>query len=138
MTLKEFFTQFFTWWNGQTLNTRFHTWRNGERVGEDEFGNVYYRTKGGARDPALGYERRWVIYNGLADLSRVPPGWRGWLAHTYATAPSQEEYSPREWQKLGAENHTGTAQAYRPQGSILTPEQRPKATGDYAAWSPGD
>jgi NADH:ubiquinone oxidoreductase subunit len=138
MTLKEFFTQFFTWWNGQTLNTRFHTWRHGERVGEDEFGNVYYRSKGGAKDPALGIERRWVIYAGLADLSRVPPGWRGWLAHTYPTAPSQEEYAPREWQKNGAENHTGTAQAYRPQGSILTPEQRPRATGDYAAWSPGD
>ena len=46
MTLKEFFTQFFTWWNGQTLNTRFHTWRHGELVGEDEFGNHYYRTRG--------------------------------------------------------------------------------------------
>ena len=37
--------QIFTWWNGQTLNTRFHTWRFGERVGTDEFGNIYYRTK---------------------------------------------------------------------------------------------
>ena len=39
--------QFFTWWNGQTLNTRLHTWRHGELVGHDEFGNAYYRTRGG-------------------------------------------------------------------------------------------
>ena len=44
----------FTWWQGATLNTLFHTWRKGELVGEDEFGNRYYRTRGGANDPALG------------------------------------------------------------------------------------
>ena len=32
--MKSFLLQFFTWWHGQTLNTRFHTWRKGERVGE--------------------------------------------------------------------------------------------------------
>ena len=37
----------------------------GELVGEDEFGNRYYRTKGGKIDPTLGFERRWVIYNGV-------------------------------------------------------------------------
>ena len=41
--MKEFFTQFFTWWNGQTLGTRYFTWRKGQFVGEDEFGNKYYR-----------------------------------------------------------------------------------------------
>lgn len=41
--MKKFITQVFTWWNGQTLGTRFHTWRKGERVGEDEFGNIYYQ-----------------------------------------------------------------------------------------------
>ena len=34
--------QTFTWWNSQTMGTRFATWRFGKRVGEDEFGNVYY------------------------------------------------------------------------------------------------
>lgn len=41
--MKTFLLQFFTWWNGQTLNTKFYTRRKGERVGEDEFGNVYYQ-----------------------------------------------------------------------------------------------
>ena len=39
--MMKFLTQFFTWWNGQSLNTRFHTWRYGAEVGRDEFGNVY-------------------------------------------------------------------------------------------------
>ena len=40
--MKTFMTQFFTWWNGPTLGTRFFTWRKGTKVGEDQFGNVYY------------------------------------------------------------------------------------------------
>ena len=45
----------------------------GEFVGEDEFGNRYYRTRGGKIDPTLGFERRWVIYNGYTEASCVPP-----------------------------------------------------------------
>ena len=41
--MKQFLTLFFTWWNGADLGTRFYTRRHGERVGDDEFGNVYYR-----------------------------------------------------------------------------------------------
>ena len=51
----------FTWWNGATIGTLFHTWRKGEFVGADEFGNRYFQTKGGVKDPALGIVRRWVI-----------------------------------------------------------------------------
>ena len=43
----EFLKRFFTWWNGQTFGTQFYTSRYGEMVGRDEFGNTYYRTKGG-------------------------------------------------------------------------------------------
>ena len=45
--MKLFFLRFFTWWNGATLNTLFYTRRHGELVGHDEFGNAYYRTRGG-------------------------------------------------------------------------------------------
>ena len=130
-------TQIFTWWNGQTLNTRFHTWRHGEQVGTDEFGNIYYRTKGGAIDPALGIERRWVIYAGVSEGSQTPPGWFGWLHHTVDTPPTQESYEAREWQLPHLPNLTGTPQAYRPSGSTLREAARPAATGDYKAWQPG-
>ncbi len=134
--MKTFFLQFFTWWHGQTLGTRFNTWRKGERVGEDELGNVYYRSIGGAIDPALGHERRWVVYNGLAEASSVPPGWNGWLHHTVDVAPSEEKYAAREWQKAHQPNPTGTSAAYRPQGSVLASGNRRPTGGDYSAWKP--
>ena len=128
--------QFFTWWSGQTLGTRFHTWRKGERVGEDEQGNVYYRTKGGAIDPVLGFERRWVIYKGESEASKVPPGWYGWLHHMTDVAPANEAYKPHEWELPHVPNMTGTPAAYRPQGSTMASGIRPAATGDYQAWTP--
>lgn len=128
--------QFFTWWHGQTLNTRFHTWWKGERVGEDEFGNIYYRTKDGAIDPALGFERRWVVYSGISEASGVPPGWYGWLHHSTDVSPVDEKYELREWELPHKANMTGTPDAYRPQGSTLKGGTRPAATGDYQAWTP--
>ncbi len=134
--MKAFILQIFTWWNGQTMGTRFFTWRKGERVGSDEFGNVYYRTRGGVMDPTLGLVRRWVIYKGEADASMIPPGWHGWLHHRVDVAPSQETYTPREWELPHEGNHTGTAGAYRPAGSILTAGQPATNKGDYQPWSP--
>ena len=130
--------QILTWWNGQTLNTRFHTWRNGELVGQDEFGNSYYRTSGGKLDLALGYERRWVIYAGESDGSKTPPGWYGWLHQTTDTPPTAETYVAREWEMPHQANMTGTAQAYRPAGSLSMGGVRPAATGDYQPWTPGN
>ena len=134
--MKTFLLRFFTWWNGQTFGTQFWTWLYGEFVGEDEFGNRYFRTKGGKIDPTVGFERRWVIYNGYAEGSATPPGWYGWLHHTVDTPPTQENYEPREWELPYCENMTGTALAYRPPGSILASGQRPASGGDYDAWRP--
>ena len=131
-----FIVRFFTWWNRSTLSTAVYTLFMGERVGEDEFGNVYYRTKGGRKDRALGFDRRWVIYNGYAEGSATPPGWYGWLHHTVDTPPTQESYKPREWELPYRANMTGTALAYRPPGSILAAGQRPPTGGDYDAWRP--
>jgi len=132
--MKEILLQILTWWNGQTLNTRFYTWRKGERVGEDEFGNVYYQ---GGKD-AEGRTRRWVIFNGYSDASTIPSGWHGWMHHRVDVPPSKEDYHPREWQKPHRPNMTGTAAAYRPHGSMYNPENRPVVTGDYDAWTPGE
>lgn len=130
------FLQLFTWWHGATLNTLFYTWRKGELVGLDQFGNRYYRTRGGAKDPALGFERRWVIYAGYAEGSMTPPGWYGWLHHVVDVAPPEESYAARDWQAPYVPNLTGTPQAWRPPGSSLAAGTRPPATGDYEAWTP--
>jgi NADH:ubiquinone oxidoreductase subunit len=126
----------FSWWHGATLNTRFYTWRHGEFVGQDELGNSYYRTKGGAIHSQLGFQRRWVIYNGISDGSLTPPDWYGWLHHTSDVPPVNERYVKHEWEKPYVPNMTGTPLAYRPPGSTLAAAARPPATGDYEAWSP--
>ena len=126
--MKAFLLQIFTWWNGQTLGTRFHTWRKGEMIGEDSFGNRYFRARNS--------QRRWVIYNGEADPSRIPPGWHGWMHYRTDIPPTDESYTPKNWQKPHQPNLTGSAAAYRPKGSALTRERRPDVTGDYDAWSP--
>ena len=64
-----------TWWNGSTLGTQLFTWRRGTKVGEDSEGNIYYRN---ADD-----SKRWVIFNGEAEASRVGPEWHGWLHRTF-------------------------------------------------------
>jgi NADH:ubiquinone oxidoreductase subunit len=126
--MRSLLLQFFTWWNGQTWGTRFWTWRFGEFVGEDAFGNRYYRQEGA--------DRRWVIYNGEAEASRIPPGWYGWMHKLTDVPPTQDDYQPREWEKPHLPNLTGTPAAYRPPGSILSAETRPEVTGDYEAWTP--
>jgi NADH:ubiquinone oxidoreductase subunit len=135
--MKSFFLKLFTWWNGQTFGTQFWTWLYGEFVGEDEYGNRYYRTKGGKVDPTLNMERRWVIYRGYAEATQVPSSWHGWLHHTVDVPPVDENYKPRAWQKPHRANLTGTPSAYRPSGSMLALNRRPRATGDYKAWAPG-
>jgi NADH:ubiquinone oxidoreductase subunit len=137
MKIKTFFTRFFTWWNGQTFGTQVWTALYGELVGEDEFGNRYYRTKGGKIDPTLLFERRWVIYKDYAEASAIPPSWHGWMHHTVDVPPTDEKYRPWAWEKPHRANPTGTPAAQRPTGSTLAQGRRPKATGDYKAWVPG-
>ena len=130
----DFLKQFFTWWNGQTLNTRFFTWRKGELVGTDEAGNKYYRCPSAIPDSIA--EHRWVIYKGYAEASAIPPGWHGWIHHRTDTPPSQETYTPRDWQQPHRPNATGTAAAYRPPGSIVGSKPAAVAAPDYQAWKP--
>src|ERR1700733_7895729 len=58
-----FFSMIFSWWKSATYGTLMTTWFSGEAVGTDEFGNRYYQTKDG--------KRRWVLYNGTVEASRV-------------------------------------------------------------------
>ncbi len=128
------FREMFAWWTGNTWGNRWMIWRHGRRVGEDELGNRYYVQKSGVGP--LGVPRRWVVYNGLAEASKIPPGWHGWLHYTHDQLPSSQPSPLREWQQPHRPNYTGTAQAYRPPGSILSEGKRPKTGGDYDAWRP--
>ncbi|MGE0627135.1 MAG: NADH:ubiquinone oxidoreductase subunit NDUFA12 [Hyphomicrobiaceae bacterium] len=127
-------SEIFSWWGGNTWGTRWTIWRHGRLVGKDDFGNSYYIQRHGVGP--LGVPSRWVIYDKLAEPSKVPPEWHGWLHYTVDTPPSDQDPAPRPWQLPHRMNMTGTPAAYRPEGSILTKAHRPKATGDYKAWRP--
>jgi NADH:ubiquinone oxidoreductase subunit len=116
----------FTWWNGQTLNTRLFTWRKGEKVGEDPQGNIYYRNKDDSK--------RWVIFNGEIEASRISPDWHGWMHRTYDEPPTDKPMVHKVWEKPHQENLTGTMLAYAPAGSIR--REKPADRGDYEAWAP--
>lgn len=124
----------FTWWDGATIGTSLYTSRKGTKVGEDHAGNVYY--EGGV--DVMGHPRRWVIYNGSNDASRVPAEWHGWLHHSIEGAPESSLPPPRIFERDFTPNLTGTAEAYRPSGAIERGGRRAMATGDYEAWSPGE
>ena len=136
--MKEFLLHIFTWWNRQTIGTRLWTRRFGEFVGQDEFGNRYFRTRNGTVDPTLGVERRWVIYNGYAEATAIPPGWYGWMHHRTDVPPTEDSYIPHPWEQPHIANRTGTPAAYRPKGAVLSGRARPRVTGDYSAWTPGE
>jgi NADH:ubiquinone oxidoreductase subunit len=122
------FTMIFAWWRGATLGTLLTTWWSGRPVGTDQFGNRYYQTRDG--------KRRWVLYNGTVEASRVPPDWHGWLHHTFKEPPTLQPFAEKAWEKTHIPNQTGTDTALRPQGSLARSGERPAATGDYEAWSP--
>lgn len=121
-------TRIFTWWNEATAGTALMTRWRGELVGSDEFGNEYYRDKRG--------KRRWVIYHGGIEASRVPPEWHAWLHRTVERAPSEAPVLTRPWEKGHQPNLTGTADAYRPPGHLERGGARRRATGDYDPWRP--
>ena len=124
------FANAFTWWNGASWGTSIFSRRNGKEVGRDEVGNIYFEHR---TDPA----RRWVIYHGNNDSSRVPPGWNAWLRGTIDELPGNGGLPVRrKFEQPPQPNFTGTADAYRPDGSLLGKGQRAPATGDYQAWKP--
>ncbi len=127
--------EIFTWWNGATIGARNQIKRGSECVGEDEMGNRYFETRGD-KYQYDGRNRRFVIYKGYADASKVSPDWHGWLHHTFAEPPTREPLNRRFWEKDHSPNLTGTVWAWRPKGSIARGGNRAKASGDYEPWTP--
>ncbi len=122
----------FTWWHGPGLGTRITTWWTGKEVGRDSQGSIYYRSGAGRK------ERRWVIYNGVPEASRIPPEWHSWMHKTVSLPPSEAPLLLRVWEIPWTPNATGTLAAHVPAGSLDAGGKRAKATGDYRAWTPED
>ena len=102
-------------------------------VGSDAFDNHYYEAKSAMKN---GKPRRYVIYNGSVEASKVPADWHGWLHYTDDTPPPAGGYPAHDWQQDHIPNLTGTDYAHRPKGHVLKGGKRAKATGDYEPWTP--
>ncbi len=115
-----------------TIGTRLHTLVYGHFIGRDAFGNRYFE----ARRVRAGEtkKRRWVLYHGIADASKVPPAWHGWLHYTLdAPLSEKKQYS---WSKTPIPNLTGTVGRYLPKGHISKGGERAAAAADYEPWTP--
>jgi NADH:ubiquinone oxidoreductase subunit len=107
------------------------------KVGSDEFGNQYFEAKKTQEKTKNPKKRRYVIYNGISEPSKVPANWHGWLHYTSNDLPDNTH--KHSWQKIHLPNLTGTKFAYFPSGS--NPENksnisRHKVSSDYQPWQP--
>ncbi len=128
MGLKTLAQRIFTWWNDATLSMLWYTRRKGVLVGKDEQGNAYYRTHDDSH--------RWVIYNGYAEASRIPPGWHAWIHRRTDTPPTEDGHAPRAWEKPWRPNPTGTPQAEFPPGSLYYRQPAQPGRPAVDAWTP--
>ena len=103
-----FFKQIFVWWNQQTLGTRIYTNFFGKLVGKDSFDNKYYESKSG---------KRWVIYKGEVDASKISYDWYSWMHFTKNKIENFRELKKYHWQKPHLPNQTGTENSYHPNKS---------------------
>ena len=96
--------------------TRLMTALCGELVGEDDYGNRYYETRQGR---FCGKPRRWVLYAGAPEATKVPPEGFAWL-HGQCDQPLPKQGASRYgWLKPHHPNLTGTEAADYPLGHTL-------------------
>ena len=95
-------------------------------VGHDEFGNRYFEEK----KPSFDKRKRFVIYNGADESSKVPAEWHHWLHNTSELPPVNINTHKSPWQKIHLPNLTGTKHAYFPPNSVK------KDNKTYQSWNP--
>tara|TARA_Y100001958_G_C21021330_1_gene397734 strand:- start:19 stop:375 length:357 start_codon:yes stop_codon:yes gene_type:complete len=117
------FKQIFTWWNSQTVGTFIYTVLFGKFKGKDQFGNKYYQNKTG---------KRWVIYNGEINASKITSDWYSWIHGISKDIPINLEQNKFSWQKPHKDNKTGTKESYKP-NKISKDNKKFKK---YESWKP--
>lgn len=116
------------------IGTIIHTWFHGRQVGADEFGNRYFEARKAGPD---GRRKRWVMYRGIVEPTKVPPHWHGWLHYTFDKLPTDADRKRYSWQKPHQPNLTGTTHRYLPPGHLERGGERSwSASGDYIPWNP--
>ena len=116
-----------------SLGTKIYTWFKGNLVGSDELGNKYYCS---SKDFKNLKEKRWVIFNGEIEASKIPPHWHAWLHKSIDNPPLGYSHKYK-WQKNHKPNMTGTSDAYFPSSHPLSKNYDPeKKEEEYKSWTP--
>ncbi len=115
--------QIFTWWNSQTFGTFLYTTLFGKLVGKDEQGNKYYKN---------GKGKRWVIYKGEINASKITSEWYLWIHGISNQPPSENDKIKFSWQKPHKDNKTGTNESFTPNKIIKNDKKFKK----YESWKP--
>ncbi len=118
-------------WQGKmNIISKLRIWFTSDYVGQDEFDHTYYMSR--TKD-YLGRRKRYVIYNGIVEASKVPPMWHAWLHHLTNDVPLRGKGSNYGWQSGFIPNLTGTKLAYLPNGAKGA---RDRVLADYKRWTP--
>ena len=116
-----------------TFGTSIYTWLCGNFVGADEFGNKYYCNSKNFESESA---KRWVMYNGEIEASKIPPHWNSWLQKT-TNIPPNDYVHQYKWQKNHLPNMTGTSKSYLPNSHPLSNSyDTEKMKTDYEKWKP--
>lgn len=91
-------------------------------VGFDEFGNQYFENNAG---------KRFVIYKGIVEPSKIPAKWHGWMHYSTDVLPMNINTHKYFWEKTHLPNLTGTKNAYSPEKSSVK-----NTNSSYEAWKP--
>ena len=116
-----------------SFSTNLYTFFYGHFVGSDNQKNKYYCNSKDFNDIE---SKRWVIFKGVIDATKIPPHWHAWL-HKSIDIPPIDYNHKYEWQKDHKQNMTGTDQAYFPDSHPLSKSHNPKEIKrEYEPWSP--
>ena len=115
-----------------SLGTYFYTILFGNLVGIDQFDNKYYCNSKNSQDLN---SKRWVIFNGEIEASKIPSHWHAWLHKTIEVPPINYKHK-YVWQKVHKPNMTGTSEAYYPSSHPLSKSKDNSTNKEYDTWKP--
>lgn len=112
---------------------RIFSYFRGQQVGIDQVGNRYFQKR--KTFGKKNHDRRWVIYKGFEEASKIPAEWHGWLHHRTDQLPDLQQPF-HNWQKPHLPNLTGTSLAYRYQNQNILYPTLTHSSKDYEPWRP--
>ncbi len=111
---------------------KFYCFFFAKKVGEDEYGNSYFVKKGNS-PKNNSRERRFVIYKGIVEASKVPQRWNAWLHHADDDYPEENILKPN-WIKNHTPNLTGSPYSYEYKEN----PKKEKVGDNQSIWQPDE